>query len=319
MQGNDVEAIEQVFAETAVADHVFEVEVGGGEDAHIGAASDRIADPLVFLVLDEAQQLGLQSQRKVADLVEKQRTAVRLVDPTQSTLAGAGERATAVAKQLAFHQLGSQRRAVDRDAGFLLALAPAVNRTGQFTFTRAGLAKDKNVGVGACDLPGRFQHDFHRRAVGIETVFRFADLAFQRFEPRGELAHFQLLGGGQAQLIRAARLDQIIGGAGLDGINGGVDRRMGGDDHYAHPRRLNAHLREDVETVVLAQAQIKEAQIEDLTLQQSIGLGRAIGGGYRIAFVFEAITKRTQDGGFIVHQQNAALLLSGRFHFSYAP
>ena len=79
------------------------------------------------------------------------------------------------------------------------------------------------------------------------------------------------------------------------------------------------HLREDVETVVLAQAQIKEAQIEDLTLQQSIGLGRAIGGGYRIAFVFEAITKRTQDGGFIVHQQNAALMLSGRFHFSYAP
>lgn len=64
MQGDDVETIEQVFAETSVADHVFKIEVGGGKDAHIGAASDRIADPLVFLVLDEAQQLRLQSQGK---------------------------------------------------------------------------------------------------------------------------------------------------------------------------------------------------------------------------------------------------------------
>ena len=53
---------------------------------------------------------------------------------------------------------------------------------------------------------------------------------------------FKLLGRGQAQLIRAARLDQIVGGAGLNGIHGGINRRVGGDDHHTHPGRLHPHL-----------------------------------------------------------------------------
>ena len=84
VQGDDVEAIEQVFAEAAVAHHVFKVEVGGRQNAHIGPAGDRVADTLVFLVLNETQQLWLQGQRKVADLIEKQRAAVGLIDSAQA-------------------------------------------------------------------------------------------------------------------------------------------------------------------------------------------------------------------------------------------
>ena len=36
---------------------------------------------------------------------------------------------------------------------------------------------------------------------GIETVLGFADLALKGFEARGKVAHFQLFGGGQTQLI----------------------------------------------------------------------------------------------------------------------
>ncbi|WVV49618.1 hypothetical protein THH46_00295 [Pseudomonas sp. NA13] len=54
-------------------------------------------------------------------------------------------------------------------------------------------------------------------------------------------------------------------------------------------------------------------------MQQCVGLGGAVGGGDAIAFVFQAVSERTQDGGLVVYQQNAALVLSGGFHFSYAP
>jgi hypothetical protein len=43
-------------------------------------------------------------------------------------------------------------------------------------------------------------------------------------------------------------------------------------------------------------------------LQQRLGLGGTVGGGHAIALVFEAVTEGTQDGGLIIHQQNAALV-----------
>src|SRR5450830_1067791 len=301
VQGDDVEAVQQVFAEAAVAHHVFEIQVGGRKDAYIGAPGDRVAYALVFLVLDKTQQLGLQGEGKIADLVEKQRAAVRLVNPAQGTFAGAGKGTAAMAEQFAFHQLRRQRRAVDGDAGFLRALAPAVNGAGQFAFTGAGFAEDEDVGVSPGHLARSFQHHHHRRAVGVEAVFGLAYFAFQRLQARGELAHFQLLGGGQAQLVGAARFDQIVRRAGLDRIHRSVDGGMRGHNHHAHPRRLDAHLRQHVQAVVLAQAQVQEAQVEHLALHQGIGLGGAVGGGYGVALIFQAITEGTKDRGFVVH------------------
>ncbi|MNF66202.1 hypothetical protein D3C84_479880 [compost metagenome] len=78
-------------------------------------------------------------------------------------------------------------------------------------------------------------------------------------------------------------------------------------------------MRQHVETVVFAQPQVEEAQVEDLTLQQEVGLGGAVGSGDAVAFVFEAVAEGAQDGGLIVHQQDAALMLVGEFHFSCAP
>jgi hypothetical protein len=152
----------------------------------------------------------------------------------------------------------------------------------------------------ACQARG-FQHHHHRRAVGVEAVFRLAYFALKGFEARGELTHFQLLGGGQAQLIGAARLDQIVGSTGLDGINGGIDCRMGGDNHYAHPWRLDSHLRQHIQAVVFAQSQVEETKVEDLALHQGIGLGRAVRSGNGVAFIFQAIAEGAEDRGLVIH------------------
>ncbi|MNV17133.1 hypothetical protein D3C71_1079160 [compost metagenome] len=311
MQGNDIQAIEQVFTETTVAHHVLKVEVGGRKDAHIGTAGHRITDALIFLVLNKTQQLRLQCQGKVADLVEKQRSAVSLVDSAQGAFAGAGEGAAAVAEEFAFHELGGQRRAVDRDAGFLRAFAPAVNGLGQFALAGTGFTQNQDIGIGRGNLAGGFEYHFHGRAVGVQTIHGLAYLAFQGFQSRRQLPHFQLLGGCQPQLIGAARFDQIVGGASLNRIHRRVDGRVRSDDHHPHPGRLDTHLGQHIQAVVFAQTQIEEAQVEDLALQQGFCLRGAGGGGHAVAFVFEAITESTQDGGLIIHQQNAALMLSG--------
>ena len=176
----------------------------------------------------------------------------------------------------------------------------------QLALAGAGFAEQQDVRIGVGDLPGGVQHRHHRRAVGVQAGAALEQLVLEGFQARGQLAHFELLGGGQAQLFRAARLDQVIGRAETNGVHRGVHRRMRGDDHHAHPRREQTHLLEHLQAVVLAQAQIEEAQVEHLTLQQALGLRRAGGGGHPIAVVLQAIAEGAQDGGFVVDQQDAA-------------
>ena len=55
-------------------------------------------------LLQDAQQLGLQRRRQLADLVEEQRAAVGLLERPTLPLGGAGERAALVAEELALEQ-----------------------------------------------------------------------------------------------------------------------------------------------------------------------------------------------------------------------
>ncbi len=54
------------------------------------------------MVLDRAQQLGLQPHRHLADLVEEQDAALSRPEVALRILAGVGERALDVAEELGF-------------------------------------------------------------------------------------------------------------------------------------------------------------------------------------------------------------------------
>ena len=68
---DDVETIEQILAEPLVPDHLLDVRVRGGHDAHVHLGGSRLADGLDFLVLDQSQQLGLDVCVELADLVQE--------------------------------------------------------------------------------------------------------------------------------------------------------------------------------------------------------------------------------------------------------
>ena len=73
----DVQAVVEVFAEAAVGDHSRQVAVRGRHQAHVHLDRLRAAQALELLLLQHAEQLGLQLRRDVADLVEEQRPLVR--------------------------------------------------------------------------------------------------------------------------------------------------------------------------------------------------------------------------------------------------
>ena len=71
------------------------------------------ADALDHALLQEAQQLRLQGHRKIADLVQEQRAAIRGLDLADRALDGARIGALLVAEELALEQRFRDRRAID--------------------------------------------------------------------------------------------------------------------------------------------------------------------------------------------------------------
>ena len=110
-----VEAIEQIFAQHAVANRLRGRAVRRGKHAHVEAELLASAEPARASILENAQELGLQRDRHLGDLVEKQRAAVRELEHAGPRARGAGERALLVAEHFALDQPFGNRRRVDRD------------------------------------------------------------------------------------------------------------------------------------------------------------------------------------------------------------
>jgi hypothetical protein len=99
------QAVIQVLAEAALRAQFLQLLVGRADDAHVDRDLLVAADALDHALLQEAQQLGLQRHRQVADFVEEEGAAVRQLDLALGLLGGAGEGALLVAEQFALEQV----------------------------------------------------------------------------------------------------------------------------------------------------------------------------------------------------------------------
>ena len=127
VDAQDVDAVVQVFAEAGLTHERLDVAVGGGDDAHVDLDGLVAAQALEALVLEHAQQLGLQPEAQFAELVQEQRAPVGLLEAAGAGLVRAGEGAFFVAEQLAFEQGLRDVGAVDLDERLLAARAVEVD------------------------------------------------------------------------------------------------------------------------------------------------------------------------------------------------
>src|SRR2546428_7506575 len=134
------------------------------------------------------QELGLQRQRELGDLVEEDRSVVRVLELTESTSVGAGEGALLVAEQLGFEQAVRDRGAVDLDERTLTSLGRRVNRPGDEILAYAALAPEQNGCVGIGDALDHLFDLAHRQTAvearsKIGEVGRPEDLFRHRRQP----------------------------------------------------------------------------------------------------------------------------------------
>ena len=102
-------------------------------------------DALELVFLQNAQQLRLSKERHLADLVQKERAALRHLDLTDlAALFRARERALLIAEEFAFKEIVGDARAVDGDERILVAAALLVDGTGDELLTGTRLTRDEH-------------------------------------------------------------------------------------------------------------------------------------------------------------------------------
>src|SRR5580704_5817644 len=104
LKGNNVEPVKQILAKMMVSHLAQQVPVGGCDDP--GIDPDRLitADPLEALLLNEAQELGLQRRAQISNLVEEHGATVGGLQASGFVLERSRKRASHVAEEFALQQ-----------------------------------------------------------------------------------------------------------------------------------------------------------------------------------------------------------------------
>jgi hypothetical protein len=140
-----VDAIEQVLAERGVAHHHGQVGVGGRDEAHVDATHAAFAHASHFPLLQHAQELGLDVGRNLADLVQEQGPATRLLEQPRVRAHRTGEGTAVVAEQLAFQDAGCECCAVDRHEGGVRARAETVQVAREHFLAHPAVSGDEDA------------------------------------------------------------------------------------------------------------------------------------------------------------------------------
>src|SRR5260370_6773817 len=235
--------MEQVGAESTFADGFLQVLIRRCQEAHVEPDSARATDADEFALLKDAQQLGLQRQRKLADFVEEDASAFGDFQQPFFLANGAGECSFLVPEQLAFEKRFRQRGAIQGHKGLILARAILMNGASGEFLSRATLAVNQDGGFTGGDLLNELVDLAHARTLADHIVLQ-ADfgaqtliLAAQAFE----LARVLYGNGGYAsdggEKLQIVFLEKIAGicGIEIDDSEGATGNRQRNAEEIPHP------------------------------------------------------------------------------------
>ncbi len=291
-----VQAEVEVLAEASRADRHLEILVRRGDDAHVGPDGARAAQPLELLILEHPQELRLRRGRHVADLVEEERAAVRLLEAPDARAVGAREGAALVTEELGLEQRLGQRRAVHLHERRLRAAREAVHQSGDDLLPGAGLSGHEHRrprrGHAARQLDGGPQ----RGARSDHAIGREAGDAFGA--QRRHLAQQPAMRGGLAdaglELLEVERLLHEIERAEPHRLDGGLDAAERGHQDDARALVPVARSAEDFDSVCARETQIGDDHVVRLAGPVGETLDGAFPAGL-LVHLGEPLAERARD------------------------
>jgi hypothetical protein len=219
----------------------------------------------------------------------------------------AGKRALHVPEQLGLEQALGERAAVEREERLVAARRDVVDIAGDDFFPGARFPFDQHGAVGRGDLLRQLQDlgEGARLAQGLREARALAppDLLLQLLVLGAEAP---MLGGTAAdrhQVVVRERLLDVVERALVDGLDGALERRLGGhqDDRGLHI--VLSHRRQDVDPRHLGHPHVGQHDVGTGGLEQLEPRLAALCGRDREAFVLQQDAQGVENGGFVVDDQ----------------
>jgi hypothetical protein len=298
--------VEQVLAERARRRLGREVAVGGGDDAHVHLDGLRAAHPLELLLLQHAQELGLQVEPHLADLVEQQRAAVRALEGALHALHRAGEAPLLVPEQRALDEPLGERGAVELHERPVAPVGVLVHGAREQLLARAALALQEHRGPRRRRGLHRLEDapDGGRVADDLPLRAHRAHLAAQRLVLAPQPHVLERLLHRQLELLRPHGLGDVVDRAGLDGRDRVLDRRVPGEHDHRHVVPLALQHREELEPRDPGHAVVRDHQLHRRALHQVQRLAHVARRQRLVSGAAERVLEDQRDRGVVVDVQD---------------
>src|SRR6185369_170489 len=302
-EANDVEAVEQVFAERAGLYALLEILVRRGDHAHVALHRVVAADAVELAVGEDAQEARLQVERHVADLVEEERAAVGLLKAAAPRRLRTGERAALVAEELRLEQVLRDRRGVDRDERAARARAVLVQRVGDEFLAGPRLAGDEDGDDALAQAPDRTEDVLHRRRLPEDL---------RHLGGNGVAGAFvqALLDGATNEVDRlrdVEGLGQVVERAALERAHRAVEVRVRGHDDDRQVAMLRLDRVEQVDPRSARHADVGHQDLRLAVLERGQDIARVREAAHRELLAGERLLEHEADRLVVVHDPD-------RFH-----
>jgi hypothetical protein len=307
LEGDDVEAVEEVLAEAAFLDGLLEVDVGGGDDADVDLDLLVAADVHEAAVLKDAEDLGLHVHAHGADLVEEEGATVGYFEEAFLGGDGGGEGSALVAEEGGFEEFGGDGAGVDGDEGLVAARGVLVDGLGDELLAGAGLALDEDGGAAGGGLGDDVEEAEHAVALA-DDVFEGGALLEGFFEDDDLLLGGVLADGGadvgEEFFVVPGLLDEV-GGSGADGVDDVVDRAVGGDHDDGQVGDEGLDAGQEIDAAFAGEGEVEEQEVVGVAGEE-VEAGVAVGGEVDAeALEHEEGFEGFADAGFVVDDEDA--------------